>query len=160
MEYNGSYTLIMQNNSVYKICMMYRIVYTKLSYSLLSQCGYTTNTQSIRLLDCLPSAAPRINRLAEYICVYTPCIGSISNTLPQIQLISPQTQLIVPYNTIINSAKCSSVGSLPSVGYQPKTTSTSHTKLVARCNNSEIYSGKFKNGQTVQHVWTAVLFSG
>ena len=27
------------NNSLHKTCMLYRIVYTKLSYSLLSQCG-------------------------------------------------------------------------------------------------------------------------
>ena len=44
--------------------MMYRIVYTKLSYSLLSQC-------SIKWI------------YSKYICVYTPRIGSIfisSNT--------------------------------------------------------------------------------
>ena len=50
----------------------------------------------VRLLDCLLSTVPQINRLAEYICVYTARIGSVSNTLPQIQLISPQTQLPVP----------------------------------------------------------------
>ena len=36
-------------NSLHKTCMMYRIVYTKLSYSLLSQ--YTTYMQSIRLVQ-------------------------------------------------------------------------------------------------------------
>ena len=60
----------------------------------------------------------------------------------------------------INSAKCSTVGTSTLVGLLPKTTSTSYTKFVARCNNSEIYSGKLKsrpNGQRGQHVCTAVF---
>ena len=51
---------------------MFRIVYTKSSYSLLSQCG-------INWIYYLYSARlfiPWVNRLAEYICVYTPCISN------------------------------------------------------------------------------------
>ena len=43
--------------------MMYRIVYTQLSYSLLSQCGMNLH---------LTTSADYM-----YICVYTPCIDSV-----------------------------------------------------------------------------------
>ena len=68
--------------------MMYRIVYTKLNYSLLSQCdinwiNYATYTWTISrytLLNCLPLAVPQVNRLAEYeyyiSSMYTPLILS------------------------------------------------------------------------------------
>ena len=36
---------MMYNNSLHKTCMMYRIVYTKLSYSLLSHCENCTTQQ-------------------------------------------------------------------------------------------------------------------
>ena len=39
VEYNG--LILCKNNSLHKTCMMYKIVCTKLSYSLLSQCGIT-----------------------------------------------------------------------------------------------------------------------
>ena len=70
------------------VLMMYRIVYTKLNYSLLSQCGinwinYTTYTWTISrytLLNCLPLAVPQVNCLAEYeyyiSSMYTPSILS------------------------------------------------------------------------------------
>ena len=32
------------------------------------------------MIDCFPLAAPHVNCLAEYICIYTPHIGSIPNT--------------------------------------------------------------------------------
>ena len=49
------------SDSLDKTCMLYRIVYTKLSDSLLSQCGITS----------LDSAASQVNLSAEYLCVYT-----------------------------------------------------------------------------------------
>ena len=47
---------------------MYSIVYTKLSFSLLSQGGGTSWTHDHY------SGLPQVNRLAEYTCIYTPCI--------------------------------------------------------------------------------------
>ena len=37
------YSCYVHNNSLHKTCMVYRIVYTKLSYSLLSQCSAKGN---------------------------------------------------------------------------------------------------------------------
>ena len=39
-EYNRSYTPVMYNYSLYQTCTMYRIVYTKLNYSLLSHINW------------------------------------------------------------------------------------------------------------------------
>ena len=52
------------NNSLHKTCMMYRIVYTKLSYSLLSQCGISINPDI--LLDGEGKQPSRAFFIAEY----------------------------------------------------------------------------------------------
>ena len=65
------------SDSLDKTCMLYRIVYTKLSDSLLSQCGMSW-IYFTRL-----SAASQVNLSAEYLCVYTLVVHPIliaSNT--------------------------------------------------------------------------------
>ena len=55
MEYNGTYTPVMYklyNNSLHKTSMMYRILYTKLSYSLLSQLLDILRMRSINMIYC------------------------------------------------------------------------------------------------------------
>ena len=158
------------------------IAYIKLSDSLLPQCGinglYTP-------LDGLPSAVPRVKNPSSR--VYPLHIGSTPNTYTTNSIDSTTNSVDSTTNSVdsttnsvdsttnsincaknvvnsskntINSAKCSTVGTSTLVGLLPKTTSTSYTKFVARCNNSEIYSGKLKsrpNGQRGQHVCTAVF---
>ena len=53
--------------------MMFRIVYTKLSYSLQSQCGinWMYCLYYADPFDCLPLAAPPVNCLAEFVSMPT-----------------------------------------------------------------------------------------
>ena len=53
LDEQQAYACVMYKNGLHKTCMMYRIVYTKLSYSLPSQSGiigYTAYTRSINMI--------------------------------------------------------------------------------------------------------------
>ena len=81
VEFNGSFLpgimYKLYNNSLHKTCTMYRIVYTKLSHSLLSQCGIDWILDILpilwetwySLLDCLPSAVPRVIQVYRTTCI-------------------------------------------------------------------------------------------
>ena len=71
----------MQDNSLHKLCMMYSIVYTKLSFSLLSHCGYTPRS----LLQT---------------CIYAYCGHTQSIRSDDIQLVWPN----IPHTEAINLA--------------------------------------------------------
>ena len=155
------------------------IAYIKLSDSLLSQCGINDSARRFAL-RCASCKKPSSR-------VYPLHIGSTPNTYTTNSIDSTTNSVDSTTNSVdsttnsvdsttnsincaknvvnsskntINGAKCSTVGTSTLVGLLPKTTSTLYTKLVARCNNSEIYSGKLKsrpNGQRGQHVCTAVF---
>ena len=53
------------NNSLHKTCMMYRIVYTKLSHSLLPQCGILASFPGLQSPNAVEGLVKLLRRMTS-----------------------------------------------------------------------------------------------